>query len=303
MLQEPASRLDQRRGGHPAAERDRAPFNGGGRRRPDGRLDLFRANRAAVRHQERGQRGVSLESQAAQQPAGEQVRRPPVRHGPQRTAVPILMYHLVNSPPPGTAYPELWVPAASFRAQIQALSGAGYHGITLDQLLDNWQHRIALPAKPVVVSFDDGYGSQVRNAMPGAGVTSLRAAPVDPQTADDPYTHVGVPVTTFPRWLRCPACYQLLPIDGVDQGDFFLGKKQTSNRESLITFMGDEIVAVRWRNWRIYPKEFNSSAGNPSPRTTTCRNTSRMSRRISRKPCSSSSRASGRRSRSGPRRS
>ena len=41
--------------------------------------------------------------------------------------------------------------------------------------------------------------------------------PNDPQTADDPYTHVGVPVTTFPRWLRCPACYQLLPIDGVDQ--------------------------------------------------------------------------------------
>ena len=27
-----------------------------------------------------------------------------VRHGPRRTAVPILMYHLVNTPPPGTAY-------------------------------------------------------------------------------------------------------------------------------------------------------------------------------------------------------
>jgi peptidoglycan/xylan/chitin deacetylase (PgdA/CDA1 family) len=89
-----------------------------------------------------------------------------VRHGPRRTAVPILMYHLVNTPPPGTAYPELWVPAASFKAQIQALAGAGYHGVTLDQVLDNWQKHIALPAKPIVVSFDDGYGSQVRNAMP-----------------------------------------------------------------------------------------------------------------------------------------
>jgi peptidoglycan/xylan/chitin deacetylase (PgdA/CDA1 family) len=90
----------------------------------------------------------------------------PVRHGPRRSAVPILMYHLVNAPPPGTAYPELWVPPASFRAQMQALAGAGYHGVTLDQVLDNWQHRIALPAKPIVVSFDDGYGSQERNAMP-----------------------------------------------------------------------------------------------------------------------------------------
>jgi peptidoglycan/xylan/chitin deacetylase (PgdA/CDA1 family) len=90
----------------------------------------------------------------------------PVRHGPRRTAVPILMYHLVNTPPPGTAYPELWVPAEAFRAQVQALAGAGYHGVTLDQVLANWQHRIALPAKPIVFSFDDGYGSQVRNAMP-----------------------------------------------------------------------------------------------------------------------------------------
>jgi peptidoglycan/xylan/chitin deacetylase (PgdA/CDA1 family) len=92
--------------------------------------------------------------------------KPVVHHGPRRTAVPILMYHLVNTPPPGTVYPELWVPAASFRAQVQALADAGYHGVTLDQVLANWQHRIALPAKPIVFSFDDGYGSQVRNAMP-----------------------------------------------------------------------------------------------------------------------------------------
>jgi len=89
-----------------------------------------------------------------------------VHHGPRRTAVPILMYHLVNTPPPGTAYPELWVPADAFRAQVQALADAGYQGVTLDQVLANWRHRIALPAKPIVFSFDDGYGSQVRNAMP-----------------------------------------------------------------------------------------------------------------------------------------
>jgi peptidoglycan/xylan/chitin deacetylase (PgdA/CDA1 family) len=93
-------------------------------------------------------------------------KAPPVRHGPRRTAVPILMYHLVNTPPPGTAYPELWVPADAFRAQVQTLADAGYHGVTLDQVLDNWQKRIALPAKPIVISFDDGYGSQERNAMP-----------------------------------------------------------------------------------------------------------------------------------------
>ncbi len=58
---------------------------------------------------------------------------------------------------------------------------------------------------------------QVRHALPSANVASLRAFPGDSTTADDLLTTVGVPVTTFPRWLRCPACHQLLPIDGVDQ--------------------------------------------------------------------------------------
>ena len=29
--------------------------------------------------------------------------------------------------------------------------------------------------------------------------------------SDDPYTRVGVPVTPFPRWVRCPRCYRLGP--------------------------------------------------------------------------------------------
>ena len=110
------------------------------------------------------QKGQSLSRHTSTTPTD--AAKAPVRHGPRRTAVPILMYHLVNSPPPGTAYPELWVPPESFRAQVQALAGAGYRGVTLDQVLANWRDRIALPAKPIVISFDDGYGSQVRNAMP-----------------------------------------------------------------------------------------------------------------------------------------
>ena len=43
-------------------------------------------------------------------------------------------------------------------------------------------------------------------------------------------------------------------IDGVDQSAFFTGKQEKSNRESLITFIAEDIVAVRWRNIRIYPK-------------------------------------------------
>jgi arylsulfatase len=54
------------------------------------------------------------------------------------------------------------------------------------------------------------------------------------------------------------------PYDGVDQGGFFTGKQPKSNRESLISFIGTEVAAVRWRNYRIYPKQFVPSTGNPA---------------------------------------
>ncbi len=54
------------------------------------------------------------------------------------------------------------------------------------------------------------------------------------------------------------------PIDGVDQGAFLTGKQEKSNRESLISFIGEEVAAVRWRAYRIYPKEFMMTAGNPA---------------------------------------
>ncbi len=54
------------------------------------------------------------------------------------------------------------------------------------------------------------------------------------------------------------------PIDGVDQSAFFTGKQPKSNRESLLTFLGEDVAAVRWREFRIYPKQFMPSTGNPS---------------------------------------
>ena len=54
------------------------------------------------------------------------------------------------------------------------------------------------------------------------------------------------------------------PIDGVDQSPFFTGRQPTFNRESLITFIGEDVAAVRWRMFRIYPKQFVHSPGNPA---------------------------------------
>jgi len=47
----------------------------------------------------------------------------------------------------------------------------------------------------------------------GPQVRALRHTPWDPDDKDDPYTRTGVPVTPFPRWVRCPRCFRLGPLD------------------------------------------------------------------------------------------
>jgi Domain of unknown function (DUF1998) len=49
----------------------------------------------------------------------------------------------------------------------------------------------------------------------GPQVEVLRALPVEPQTSNNPYddwARIGVPVTVFPRWLRCTGCNRLFPV-------------------------------------------------------------------------------------------
>jgi len=41
-------------------------------------------------------------------------------------------------------------------------------------------------------------------------------------------------------------------IDGVDQTDFLLGKKEASNREGILLFCADRLEAVKWRNWKMW---------------------------------------------------
>ena len=42
------------------------------------------------------------------------------------------------------------------------------------------------------------------------------------------------------------------PIDGVDQSDLLLGASDTGRRESLLTFIGPDLVAARWKQFRAY---------------------------------------------------
>ena len=89
---------------------------------------------------------------------------------PQRAPVPILMYHVIAAPPAGARYPQLYVSPRDFRSQVAWLALHGYTAVTLDQVWRAWHGAGTLPARPVVLSFDDGYASQA-----GAAASLLRA--------------------------------------------------------------------------------------------------------------------------------
>ena len=42
------------------------------------------------------------------------------------------------------------------------------------------------------------------------------------------------------------------PIDGVDQTDVLLGTSSIGHRESLLSFSGADLIAARWKQWRMY---------------------------------------------------
>jgi len=85
---------------------------------------------------------------------------------PTATPIPVLMYHVVNDPPAGAPFPGLYVSGATFAGQVEWLAGHGYHAVTLQQAYDHWRYGRRLPARPIVISFDDGYQSQYANAAP-----------------------------------------------------------------------------------------------------------------------------------------
>ncbi len=103
-----------------------------------------------------------------------------------RTPLPILMYHVISPAPAGAKNPALWVTRAEFAAQVHRLRARGYEAVTLQRAWDAWHGRDSLPAKPVVLSFDDGYLSQYTNAakvlrpMGWPGVLNLKVANIGP---------------------------------------------------------------------------------------------------------------------------
>ena len=112
----------------------------------------------------------------------------PTPDGVDRTArVPILMYHHIADPPPGTdaIRQDLSVSPASFEQQLRYLREQGYESITLNELALHLTVGQELPPKPIILTFDDGYRDAYVHAFPllqrygYQGTFFLISAPID----------------------------------------------------------------------------------------------------------------------------
>lgn len=82
--------------------------------------------------------------------------------------VPILMYHYirVNPDPHDRVGADLSVTPEDFAQQMQLLAARGFHTISLDELAAAILTGAALPDRPIVLTFDDGYEDFYTSAYP-----------------------------------------------------------------------------------------------------------------------------------------
>ena len=94
-------------------------------------------------------------------------------HHPQEVAVlndedvislPILMYHQVLDLP--SKLGKYVISTREFEADLKLLTELGYETITITDLVDYCDGKRALPKKPIMLTFDDGYQTDYLNVFP-----------------------------------------------------------------------------------------------------------------------------------------
>lgn len=85
---------------------------------------------------------------------------------PKAAGVPVLMYHKIGTPPKKSKLKKLWVSADAFRKQLAYLRSHKYTPILFSEIKKFEANPATLPAKPILITFDDGYANNFEEAFP-----------------------------------------------------------------------------------------------------------------------------------------
>lgn len=153
-------------------------------------------------------------------PAHHRARHHVVAHVRDHYAsIPILEYHVIGFHALGSRLEGLYVTPTELRNQVAWLAGRGWHTVSLGAVARFWRQGLALPRKPIVLSFDDGYPGDWRYALPilrarhFAGVLNLQIGNLVPKHVREliragweidahTFTHPNLRTVDTPRLLR-----------------------------------------------------------------------------------------------------
>lgn len=92
---------------------------------------------------------------------------------PQEIRMPVLMYHSVNSNSKKSG--DYVVTPQALENDLKYLHQAGYTTVVMSDIIAYVQDGTPLPAKPVMITFDDGYYNNYLNAFPLLQKYGMRA--------------------------------------------------------------------------------------------------------------------------------
>lgn len=121
---------------------------------------------------------------------------------PEPVEIPILMYHnlVAEEDDPSISKNTMWV--GQFQHQMELLEENGFTTITVDQLVEFGNRGKALPEKPVLITFDDGYRSAYELAFPILQEMDFHAAmfPIGVSVGKDTYKDTGLAMVPHFSW-------------------------------------------------------------------------------------------------------
>ncbi len=116
----------------------------------------------------------------------------------EKIVLPVLMYHGLTAD--SGRQNRYMIPPSLFESDLQYLSKAGYTSVSVSELVSHFENGTALPDKPVLITFDDGYLNNYTYGYPLLKKYGMKAliSPIA-KTADDAENEKY----RSPEWSQC----------------------------------------------------------------------------------------------------